>query len=102
MRGRILLVFKFLLLVLGIGILVFTWESLPVISGYGAKVVCSGVFVAGRQPEDVKLEDLASWPMSLASCTIDERDSSVTATVWDWLSERQSIARDWVLHWSAV
>jgi hypothetical protein len=52
MRERLVLVFKFLLLAVGIGILVLVRESLPIISGYGAKVLCSGVFVAGRSPED--------------------------------------------------
>ncbi len=81
MRERILLILKFLLLALLVSIGILFWEALPIISGYGAKVVCSGVYVAGRKPEDVIRDDLGSFPMSLASCTVDDRDSSVTAKV---------------------
>jgi len=77
---------------MGVIILVIIRESLPVISGYGAKVVCSGVFVAGRAKVDVVREDLASFPMDLASVTVDERDSSVTASVWG-IARRKAIYR---------
>lgn len=92
MRRRLWVFFTFLVLAIGITILAFVWESLPVISGYGAKVVCSGVFVAGREKRAVIREDLASFPVNLASCTVDEKDSSVTATVWG-LAPRKAIYR---------
>jgi CubicO group peptidase (beta-lactamase class C family) len=81
MRERLVLIFKFLLLVLLIGVIVLVWKSLPMISGYAAKVACSGIFVAGRPQEKVLKEDLGSWPVRLASCTVDMQDSSVTASV---------------------
>jgi CubicO group peptidase (beta-lactamase class C family) len=87
--GRIL---KFLGLLLCVAILVLIWESLPFISAYGAKVVCSGVFVAGRDKEKVKREDLASFPISLASCVVNEKDSSVTASVCG-VAKRKAIYR---------
>src|SRR5260221_1009164 len=90
--GRGLRILKFLGLAIGIIVLIFVWESLPIISGYGAKVVCSGVFVAGREKTDVVREDLASFPISLASCTVDGKDSSVTASVWG-LARRKAIYR---------
>jgi CubicO group peptidase (beta-lactamase class C family) len=82
MRDRVLLILKFLVLVFGICIFVLIRESLPIISGDGAKVLCSGVFLAGRNPEEVIKDDLAGFPLSLGSYTVDKADSSVTATVW--------------------
>lgn len=92
MRERVFLILKFMLLALLVGMGIVIWESLPVISGYAAKVVCSGVYVAGRRPAEVIRYDLASFPMNLAVCTVDDRDSSVTAKVWG-LAERKAIFR---------
>ena len=92
MRERIQLILKFFLLVFLIAILVLIWESLPIISGYAAKIACSGVFAAGRQPNQVLRQDLASFPVSLASCTIDMQDSSVTASVLG-MASRKAIYR---------
>src|SRR5580692_11501501 len=81
MRGRILLILKFLLLVFGFSILIFIKEALPIISGYGCKIMCSGVFVAGRTPESVLKEDLGSFPLNLGTYVVDRTDSSVTGSV---------------------
>jgi CubicO group peptidase (beta-lactamase class C family) len=81
MRGRILLILKFLVLVFGLSILVFIKEAMPIISGYGCKVLCSGVFVAGRTPESVIRDDLGSFPLNLGTYTVDRTDSSVTGSV---------------------
>src|SRR5271170_7727218 len=82
MRDRILLILKFLVIVVGIGVVVLIRESLPIISGYGAKVLCSGVFVAGRNPDQVLPNDLSGFPLSLGTYTLDRADSSVTGKVW--------------------
>jgi len=92
MRERLQLILKFLFLVILIAVIVFVWKSLPIISGYAAKVACSGVFVAGRPQEKVLKEDLGWWPMSMASCTVDMQDSSVTASVLG-LARRKAIYR---------
>jgi CubicO group peptidase (beta-lactamase class C family) len=92
MRERIQLILKFFFLVFLIAFLVLIWESLPVISGYAAKIACSGVFTAGRPPNQVLRQDLASFPVNLASCTIDMQDSSVTASVLG-LASRKAIYR---------
>ncbi len=81
MRERILLIFKFLVLVFGLSILVYIKEALPIISGYGCKIVCSGVFVAGRTPEAVIRDDLGSFPLNFGTYTVDRTDSSVTGSV---------------------
>src|ERR1700743_1113905 len=81
MRDRIHLVLKFLCLVFLISVIVLIWKALPIISGYAAKVACSGIFVAGREPNRVLRDDLSSFPVNLASCSINYQDSSVTASV---------------------
>lgn len=82
MRGRLLLILKFLVMVLGISILVLFKEAMPIISGYGCKILCSGVFVSGRSPEAVIKDDLGSFPLNLGTYTIDRTDSSATGSVW--------------------
>ena len=92
MRERFQLILKFLALVFAIGFLVYIWKVLPIISGYAAKVACSGIFLSGRPQERVLTDDLASFPMNLASCTVDMQDSSVTATVLG-LASRKAMYR---------
>lgn len=68
------------LLLLGY-IIYFLYNALPIASGFGAKMLCSGVFVAGRNPDDVIKQDLSSWPFNLLTVKIDLKDSSATSTV---------------------
>lgn len=49
-------------------------------SGYVAKSACSAVYVSKRKPDDVKKEEF-SFPFSLVSFRVDDRDSSVSASV---------------------
>lgn len=92
MRERVQLILKFLGLVFLIGVIVYLWKALPIISGYAAKVACSGIFVAGRQPDRVLRDDLSSFPTNLASCTVNFQDSSVTASVLG-LGSRKAVYR---------
>lgn len=59
----------------------YLYETLPLLSGYAAKVCCSAVFVSHRSPDSVVAHDLRHFPFFLARCTVDATDSSVTATV---------------------
>jgi CubicO group peptidase (beta-lactamase class C family) len=92
MRERVQLVLKFLFIAFLIALIIFVWEALPIISGYAAKVVCSGVFLAGRPQEQVLREDVGAFPMNLASCSVDMQDSSVTASVFG-LAGRKAVYR---------
>lgn len=92
MRSRILLVLKCLALAAVLALVAVIWESFPIISGYGAKVLCSGVYVAGRDPEQVIRNDLSAFPLSLGTYTVNRADSSVTGTVWG-LASRKAIYR---------
>lgn len=78
-----------ILLLIVIAILPFT--VFPVISGYGAKNMCSAVFLQHRNPEDVMREDFF-FPISLGNFRVNMQDSSVTGTVWG-LAKRKAIFR---------
>ena len=75
---------SFLLLIAAAVILatVYAWPRLPIISGFGAKNLCSCVFVSGRSEADVLNEELADKPLSIGSYSVDYKDSSVTGTVF--------------------
>ena len=92
MRERLQLILKFLVLVFFLSVIVLIWKTLPIISGYAAKVACSGIFVAGRQQDRVLRDDLASFPANLASCSVNYQDSSVTASVFG-LGRRKAVYR---------
>lgn len=72
----LLLVFLFLL---GWGIY-FLYNALPIASGFGAKILCSGVFVSGRNPDEVIRQDLSTWPFNILSYEFNLKDSSATSS----------------------
>ena len=76
-----------LLAVLGI-VIYIAWGSLPIISGFGAKGLCSCVFISGRTEEDVKKEELADKPLNFGTYTIDYNDSSVTGKVFGFAKQK--------------
>lgn len=76
-----------ILLVLGYGVR-YCWLSFPIISGFGAKVLCSSVFVSGREEQRVRQEELAHFPLSLGHFTVDYKDSSVTGSVWGFAKKK--------------
>ncbi len=83
------------LVLLIILIAVFVWLSFtvfPAISGYGSKNLCSAVYLQHRQPADVIREDLGDFPISLGTFTVNEKDSSVTGSVFG-LAKRKTIYR---------
>ena len=79
------LVRNLLLALLLIIVLLFIWLSSTVfrdISGYGSKNLCSAIYLQHRDARDVIREDLADFPVSLGKFTVNEKDSSVTGSVW--------------------
>ena len=66
----------------------YCYTSFPIISGYGAKNLCSCVFVAGRTQASVQSEELADFPLSLAKFIVDFKDSSVTGTVFGFAKQK--------------
>ena len=81
-----------LLAVLLIGGIWYAWRAFPIISGYGSKNMCSAVFLQHRSPKDVLREDLGTFPLSLGSFTVNEKDSSVTGSVFGF-AKRKTIYR---------
>lgn len=76
-----------LLAVLGI-VVYIAWGSLPIISGFGAKGLCSCVFISGRTEDDVKKEELADKPLNFGTYTVDYTDSSVTGKVFGFAKQK--------------
>ena len=74
-----------MLALLAIIIFLFSWLSSTVfrdLSGYGSKNLCSAVYLQHRDPSEVIREDLADFPLSLGKFSVNEKDSSVTGSVW--------------------
>lgn len=61
--------------------LYYGWQALSILNGYGAKIACSCVMLAGRQAADVIESELGSFPLILGTYAVDYRDSSVSASV---------------------
>ncbi len=71
----------------------FAWPRLPIITAFAAKGMCSSVFLANKTPERVMVEDLSFFPISLAKCTIDYEEKTVTAKVLG-LAKRKAVFRE--------
>ncbi|MES1220701.1 MAG: serine hydrolase [Bacteroidota bacterium] len=66
----------------------YMWLAFPIISGYGAKNLCSAVYLQHRNPARVISEDLADFPLSIGTFTVNESDSSVTGSVWGFAKKK--------------
>jgi len=71
----------------------YCWISFPIVNGYGAKIMCSAVFVAGRDEKQVRDQDLSSYMMKLADFRVNYADSSVTGSILG-LAKRKAIYRN--------
>ncbi|HZG25018.1 MAG TPA: serine hydrolase [Chitinophagaceae bacterium] len=60
----------------------YCWISFPIVSGYGAKAMCSAIFVSGRDEREVRSQDLNFMPLKLATYRVSYRDSSVTCSIF--------------------
>ena len=89
---KILKVFGWLLLVFLLIAVWIAWKVFPAVSGYGAKNMCSAVYLQHRQVNDIINEDLVGFPLSLGTFELNEKDSSVTGSVWGF-AKRKAIFR---------
>lgn len=81
------------LAILGLGYGIgYLWRALPIISGFGAKDMCTCVFLNGRTPDDVMKQELGAGLQSLGSFNVSLADSSVSGSVFG-LAKRKAIFR---------
>lgn len=91
--GKLIIRSLLILLIITIGYGVYYCQlSFPVLSGYGAKVICSAVFIEGRDKHEVYEQELNFFPMHLGKFTVDYADSSVSGSVFG-LARRKAIYR---------
>ncbi len=79
-------------LIFVIAIVYYLWLVFPIITGLGAKQLCSGVFVAGRDPEDIIRNELKFFPISLGTYRVDYTDSSATGSLFG-MAKKKAIYR---------
>ncbi len=70
----------------------YAWISFPIISGFGAKQMCSCMFVSGRTKESIDTSELADFPFTLGTYKPDMKDSSVTGSIWG-MAKKKAIYR---------
>jgi CubicO group peptidase (beta-lactamase class C family) len=93
MRKKLSYSLLFIVLIgLTYGIL-YAWKSFPLISAYGAKIMCSCVFVAERTENSVHNQELGSFPISLGEFEVDREGKKVTGSVFN-LAKRVAIYRE--------
>lgn len=73
-------------------VLHYAWGTLPGISGYGAKNLCSCMFIAGRDEKAVMTEELSDPLLKWGTFTVNKKDSSVTGSVFGF-AKRKAIYR---------
>lgn len=70
----------------------FARPYLLILSGYGAKNMCSCVYIQGRDPQSVKDNELGHFPLTLGSFSVNLEDSSATGSVYG-LAKRTAVFR---------
>jgi CubicO group peptidase (beta-lactamase class C family) len=84
--------FLFTLAVIFAYLISWVWRAAPIITGYGAKNLCSCVMLAGRDPQDVIKHELGGVPIRFGNFTVDYKDSSATGALFG-LAKRKAIYR---------
>jgi CubicO group peptidase (beta-lactamase class C family) len=76
---------------LGYGIY-YCWASLPVATGFGAKILGSALFVAGRKEADIRKQELRFPPVNLVTYNINYLEATVTSSLWG-LARQKAVFR---------
>lgn len=79
-----------LIVVIYLGWLIYA--AAPLISAYGAKTLCSGIYLEHRSAAEFIRNDLSDFPFYIGTYTVDEKDSSVTGSVLGF-AKRKAIYR---------
>lgn len=72
---------------LGYGIY-YASQAFPIITGYGAKNLCSCAYVSGRSEQSVLDNELSAFPLSIGTFELHPEDSSATATVFGFAKHK--------------
>lgn len=92
MSKKLKLIILFVLLaIISYGVY-YAWGSLPGISGYGAKNLCSCIFVAGRDEKKILQDELSDPVLKWGTYKVNMNDSSVTGSVYGF-AKRKAIFR---------
>ena len=83
------------LLIIVIGVVVYNYSRLNIITGFSAKSVCSCTFEAGRDLASIEAGDNDINPIYYAKNVINEKEKSVTSTVFG-LKKRKAIFKEGV------
>lgn len=70
-----------------VGVFVVLHALAPIITGYAAKNLASGIFVAGRTQESLEKEDLSFFPIGLNKNTVDTDKKEVISRFLFWQSK---------------
>lgn len=70
----------------------YAWRGAGILAGFGAKVLCSCVFVTGREPAACFAEELGAYPM--LGGTVDRTRGSVTVAAFGVRRARARFQRD--------
>ena len=70
----------------------YAWLAGPVLTGYGAKIMCSCTFLGGRSAEDISRHELARFPVSLGTYQLNPGDSSASGNILG-LAHRKAVFR---------
>jgi CubicO group peptidase (beta-lactamase class C family) len=66
----------------------YCWITFPILSGYGAKNMCSAIFLGGSSEQMVREQDLNFSPITLGKFIVDYKNSSVTGTVFGFAKHK--------------
>ncbi|MEM9671118.1 MAG: serine hydrolase domain-containing protein [Cyclobacteriaceae bacterium] len=94
-RSRIKLIRNIFLLIFAISIgysIYYISQALPVLTGFGAKHLCSCHFVAERTEQSVLSTELARYPYRLADYQIDSEEQSASSSIFG-VAARKAIYR---------
>ncbi len=89
MQKRIWLIFLLLFLLVLTGGILYIGSLAPVITGYAAKNLSSGVFVAGRTQQSMEKEDLNFSFIKFNKNTVDREKGEVISRFLLWKSKAQ-------------
>lgn len=66
----------------------FTLHFSPIISGFGAKALCSCAFNGGRNLRSVELNELGAFPLNLGTFSLSHKDQSAEGSVFGFAKSK--------------